>query len=290
MRILRRNLTWSGPGLLGLLFVLAWAGLSVATIPGGGSPGSIVNCSDLYVGQLVYDYWDMRWESISFHVKIYYAGNCEMRYEAYGENGVLEEWYWYKGGCYCGYPPSPYDPDICPSFDFIVGNSTDSSFEIVPTEDVQQFKIIDLDSGNVVYSHDAFVPAGTPVTVMTSNFDLGGNYATAGYVANGRIHGFMSFRRDTAGIVELGRMETWDDPDSSGLLVRSMTHVGGAALKVMIQRADDKSVYVVDGTLWSGEPVPSMTEWGMIIFGVVLLGFISWVFLKKRRRVIGVRA
>ncbi|MGB8656521.1 MAG: hypothetical protein WCE90_01890 [Candidatus Zixiibacteriota bacterium] len=35
--------------------------------------------------------------------------------------------------------------------------------------------------------------------------------------------------------------------------------------------------------------IPTLTEWGLIIFGVVLLGFITWVFLKKRRRVIGVR-
>jgi len=34
--------------------------------------------------------------------------------------------------------------------------------------------------------------------------------------------------------------------------------------------------------------IPTLTEWGLIIFGLVLLGFISWVFL-KRRKVIGVR-
>jgi hypothetical protein len=35
--------------------------------------------------------------------------------------------------------------------------------------------------------------------------------------------------------------------------------------------------------------IPTLTEWGLIIFGIVLLGFISWVFL-KRRKVIGVRS
>ena len=34
--------------------------------------------------------------------------------------------------------------------------------------------------------------------------------------------------------------------------------------------------------------IPTLTEWGLIIFGVLLLGFITWVFL-KRRKVIGVR-
>lgn len=35
--------------------------------------------------------------------------------------------------------------------------------------------------------------------------------------------------------------------------------------------------------------IPTLTEWGLIMFGLVLLGFITWVFL-KRRKVIGVRA
>jgi hypothetical protein len=35
--------------------------------------------------------------------------------------------------------------------------------------------------------------------------------------------------------------------------------------------------------------IPTLTEWGLIIFGVVLLGFITWVFLKRRKKVIGVR-
>jgi hypothetical protein len=31
------------------------------------------------------------------------------------------------------------------------------------------------------------------------------------------------------------------------------------------------------------ETIPTLTEWGLIISGVVLLGFISWVFLRRRR-------
>jgi hypothetical protein len=38
----------------------------------------------------------------------------------------------------------------------------------------------------------------------------------------------------------------------------------------------------------SGPRIPTLTEWGLIIFGVMLLGFITWVFL-RRRKVIGVR-
>jgi len=32
-------------------------------------------------------------------------------------------------------------------------------------------------------------------------------------------------------------------------------------------------------------PIPTLTEWGMIIFGVVLIGFITWVFLRRRKAI-----
>jgi N-acetylneuraminic acid mutarotase len=35
--------------------------------------------------------------------------------------------------------------------------------------------------------------------------------------------------------------------------------------------------------------VPTLSEWGLIIFGVVLLGFISWVFLRKRKTALSLR-
>jgi hypothetical protein len=37
------------------------------------------------------------------------------------------------------------------------------------------------------------------------------------------------------------------------------------------------------------EAVPTLTEWGLIIFGVVLLGFITWVFLRRRKAVVSLR-
>jgi len=31
--------------------------------------------------------------------------------------------------------------------------------------------------------------------------------------------------------------------------------------------------------------IPTLTEWGLVIFGIVLLGFITWVFLRRRKAV-----
>ncbi len=35
--------------------------------------------------------------------------------------------------------------------------------------------------------------------------------------------------------------------------------------------------------------IPTLTEWGLIIFGVVLLGFITYVFLRRRKAVVSLR-
>jgi LPXTG-motif cell wall-anchored protein len=35
--------------------------------------------------------------------------------------------------------------------------------------------------------------------------------------------------------------------------------------------------------------IPTLTEWGLIIFGVVLLGFISWVFVRRRKAVVSLQ-
>ncbi|MGB8657583.1 MAG: hypothetical protein WCE90_07325 [Candidatus Zixiibacteriota bacterium] len=35
--------------------------------------------------------------------------------------------------------------------------------------------------------------------------------------------------------------------------------------------------------------IPTLSEWGLIVFGVVFLGFVTWVFLKRRRTVVGLQ-
>jgi hypothetical protein len=36
--------------------------------------------------------------------------------------------------------------------------------------------------------------------------------------------------------------------------------------------------------------IPTLTEWGLIIFGTMLLGFITWVFLRRRRPAVSLRS
>jgi hypothetical protein len=31
------------------------------------------------------------------------------------------------------------------------------------------------------------------------------------------------------------------------------------------------------------QEIPTLTEWGLIIFGLVLMGFMTWVFLRRRQ-------
>lgn len=32
-----------------------------------------------------------------------------------------------------------------------------------------------------------------------------------------------------------------------------------------------------------GAAIPTLTEWGLILFGLALLGFITWMFLKRKK-------
>ncbi|MCK4224321.1 MAG: hypothetical protein KAX39_04010 [candidate division Zixibacteria bacterium] len=61
----------------------------------------------------------------------------------------------------------------------------------------------------------------------------------------------------------------------------TMIKVGGSGWDFE-GRADNVQILCEEGA------IPTLTEWGLIIFGVLLIGFITWVFL-KRRKVIGVR-
>ena len=52
-----------------------------------------------------------------------------------------------------------------------------------------------------------------------------------------------------------------------------------------------------EGTAWfddvkvigGGPAIPTLTEWGLIIFGVVLVGFITYVYLRRRKAVVSLR-
>ena len=54
----------------------------------------------------------------------------------------------------------------------------------------------------------------------------------------------------------------------------------------LVQELDENNN--VCSTIYTAADIPTLTEWGLIIFGVLLVGFITYVFL-KRRKVIGVR-
>lgn len=45
------------------------------------------------------------------------------------------------------------------------------------------------------------------------------------------------------------------------------------------------SVLLSVAAMPKGEEIPTLTEWGLIIFGVVLIGFITWMFLKRRKAI-----
>lgn len=49
---------------------------------------------------------------------------------------------------------------------------------------------------------------------------------------------------------------------------------------------DSGSTVTVTGHHLIGEPIPTLTEWGIIVFCVLLVGWMAWTFVRLRRRAI----
>jgi hypothetical protein len=84
--------------------------------------------------------------------------------------------------------------------------------------------------------------------------------------------------------VEVGRYG-YDDPQSwdiEGMGYGPLDHFWATSGNTLYEFGGGKLIV-------PPQAIPALTTWGLIIFGIVLLGFISWVFL-KRRKVIGVRS
>jgi hypothetical protein len=83
----------------------------------------------------------------------------------------------------------------------------------------------------------------------------------------------------------------YPDPKGQSFIITPYIAEDSLFIKAIID--PDTSISEIDEnnnslvTTFHAGTIPTLTEWGLIIFGVVLLGFISWVFL-KRRKVVGV--
>jgi len=49
---------------------------------------------------------------------------------------------------------------------------------------------------------------------------------------------------------------------------------------------DSMYVFTANCTVRTTEVIPTLTEWGLIIFGVLLAGWMAWVILRRKRRVV----
>jgi hypothetical protein len=94
------------------------------------------------------------------------------------------------------------------------------------------------------------------------------------------------------------------DTDSNGVTDHFVTAIGynDATMEYAIYNTWDTNIHwykwreIGEGISWGiygitmcyfeRDQIPTLTEWGLIIFGVVLLGFITYVFLKRRKTVV----
>ena len=79
----------------------------------------------------------------------------------------------------------------------------------------------------------------------------------------------------------------YGDGDSLVLVTNPLPEHGAAVVKYSVYSGGLKlAVFINEATLETEEAIPTLTEWGLIIFGVLLLGFITCVFLRRRKVVV----
>jgi hypothetical protein len=76
---------------------------------------------------------------------------------------------------------------------------------------------------------------------------------------------------------------SWNNISSNGFLIKDPvedTPSDGPYVRFHSHRADSLPYLEVTFT---EQEIPTLTEWGLIIFGLVLMGFMTWVFLRRRQ-------
>ncbi len=90
----------------------------------------------------------------------------------------------------------------------------------------------------------------------------------------------------------VGLLKSWVDEDSCKILTweKVKWFHECSAVKLAVKSAIEfREGTDEDFTIEYISEIPTLTEWGLIIFGVVLLGFITWVFLRRRKAVVSLR-
>jgi hypothetical protein len=157
--------------------------------------------------------------------------------------------------------------------------------------------------------------AGGPVTIARTDGarPLDGNILAGQPVFMGDIHASFWLNGDAAFVTQVGASVGYLDQvgtvtmtayDCEGDVVGSYTNTisGGNGIEFFTISADtihevilvvspdpagsDIDCFTYNELQPCAARIPTLTEWGLIIFGVMLLGFITWVFLRKRKAAI----
>ena len=60
----------------------------------------------------------------------------------------------------------------------------------------------------------------------------------------------------------------------------------GATVMVIVDPENEVDEFDEDNNvIYLGGPIPTLTEWGMIIFCVLLFGWMAWVIVRRRKAV-----
>ncbi len=125
-------------------------------------------------------------------------------------------------------------------------------------------------------------PTGTPATITVKNNGTEPIQVTEITVHRPGCQDDVK-KLDPPVTIGPGDEKSWKYPDEWG--GQANVNEGG---KYKVKVTYNKDIVETTFERYAGV-IPTLTEWGLIIFGVVLIGFITYVFLRRRKAVVSLR-
>ncbi len=114
--------------------------------------------------------------------------------------------------------------------------------------------------------------------------DANGRFEVRIQISNAEHHGFEILEFINASYAEGGLwIRDLHDGNWEVVIIGKLTAWGEDG--ALVFRADPEGVFVEGeiAIIAYGNPIPTLTEWGMIIFCVLLFGWMTWMIVRRRR-------
>ncbi|MEI6683151.1 MAG: hypothetical protein WCO44_11015 [Bacteroidota bacterium] len=212
------------------------------------------------------------WYDPSYRIKEIYIGACTIRDEYYDIHGTLFQTLDYPGGCYCDYPMPYYNPTEYPMTDFWVKDTLPGSLQLSNSIAMSKVEAWQLSAGGAtIFSFPGPLAPGLPVLIPNAVFQNDKDYLVIGFDIQGNATSFLPFRKVAGHNLYMKYFCSWGTPESVDLQRKCVAYVNPGSVMVYFQRLG-LSGFIVKGTTDAPVSIPTLGQWAMVFFGILLFG------------------